>query len=244
MIRIFTRSALLLAGASVLLQTAPAVAQQQPAYVQAISGTRLDIVATGQVNRVPDVARINAGVVTQAQTATEALRQNAERMTAVRAALRRAGIADRDIQTSSINLHPEYRYEERRTPELIGYRASNEVTVRFRDIAQTGRILDALVAEGANQINGPMLMIDKPEQAMDEARTAALATGRARADLYARAMGMRVRRIISVSEGGGMYPPPSPVMAMAARGGERGDVPIDPGEQTVGVTLSLSFELE
>jgi uncharacterized protein len=244
MIRIFTRSVLLLAGASVLLQAAPAVAQQQPAYVQAISGTRLDIVATGQVNRVPDVARINAGVVTQAQTATEALRQNAERMTAVRAALRRAGIADRDIQTSSINLHPEYRYEERRTPELIGYRASNEVTVRFRDIAQTGRILDALVAEGANQINGPMLMIDKPEQAMDEARTAALATARARADLYSRAMGMRVRRIVSVSEGGGMYPAPPPVMAMAARGGERGDIPIDPGEQTVGVTLSVSFELE
>jgi uncharacterized protein len=243
MIGKFTRSAFLIVGASLLLPAVPAAAQQQPAYVQAISGTRLDIISTGQVNRVPDVARINAGVVTQAQTATEALRQNAARMTAVRAALRRAGIADRDIQTSSINLHPEYRYEERRTPELIGYRASNEVTVRFRDIAQTGRILDALVAEGANQINGPMLMIDKPEQALDEARTTALATARARADLYARAMGMRVRRIISVSEGGGMYPPP-PVMTMAARGGERADVPIEPGEQTVGVTLSVSFELE
>jgi uncharacterized protein len=243
MIGKFTRSAFLIVGASLLLPAVPAAAQQQPAYVQAISGTRLDIISTGQVNRVPDVARINAGVVTQAQTATEALRQNAARMTAVRAALRRAGIADRDIQTSSINLHPEYRYEERRTPELIGYRASNEVTVRFRDIVQTGRILDALVAEGANQINGPMLMIDKPEQALDEARTTALATARARADLYARAMGMRVRRIISVSEGGGMYPPP-PVMTMAARGGERGDVPIEPGEQTVGVTLSVSFELE
>lgn len=172
--------------ASVLAVALPAVADAQPLAVQAISGTRLDVVATGEVTRVPDVARINAGVVTRAQTATEALRLNAQRMTAVRDALRRAGIADRDIQTSNIALHPDYRHSENQPPALIGYQAMNEVSIRFREIAQTGRILDALVAQGANQINGPMLEIDRPEAALDEARTAALANARARAELYAR----------------------------------------------------------
>jgi uncharacterized protein YggE len=230
--------------ASMLALSAPltAAAAQEP--VPALSGTRLDVVATGEVTRVPDIARINAGVVTVAPTATGAIEQNATRMAAVRAALRRAGIEDRDIQTSSINLNPEYRYVENQPPVLTGYRAGNEVTVRFRDIRNTGRILDALVAQGANQINGPMLGLDKPEAALDEARTAALATARARADLYARALGKRVTRILSVSEAGGFYQPPRPMMEMAQVRNMAADTKIDPGEQTVAVSLSVSFELE
>ena len=164
------------------------------------------MVATGEVTRVPDLVRINAGVVTQAATASEAIRQNAARMARVRAALRRAGIADRDIQTSTISLQPDYRYAENQPPQLTGYRASNEVNVRFRDIANSGAILDALVAEGANQINGPMLAIERPEAALDEARTRALAAARARAELYARSLGMRVVRIVAVSEAGAAPP--------------------------------------
>ena len=137
--------------------------------VRPITGTRLDVVATGDVARVPDLVRINAGVVTQAPTAVEAIRQNAARMEAVRAALRAAGIADRDIQTSNLNLNPNYRYAENQPPQLVGYQAVNEVSVRFRDIAKTGAILDALVAQGANQINGPTLTIERPEAALDEA---------------------------------------------------------------------------
>ena len=87
----------------------------------------------------------------------------------MRAALRAAGIADRDIQTST-NLNPNYRYAENQPPQLVGYQAVNEVSVRFRDIAKTGAILDALVAQGANQINGPTLTIERPEAALDEAR--------------------------------------------------------------------------
>ena len=119
----------------------------------------------------------------------------------------------------SINLNPEYRYEENQPPRLTGYTASNQVNVRFRDIRNTGEILDALVAEGANQINGPTLTIDKPEAALDEARAKAIAAGRARAELYARALGMRVVRLLSVSESGGYpVPPPMPMMrAEAAR---------------------------
>jgi uncharacterized protein YggE len=217
----------------------------QPAPATAtISGTRLDVVATGEVQRVPDVARINAGVVTAAPTATAALEQNARQMASVRQALKRAGIADRDIQTSSINLFPDYRQDEHgNNPQIIGYRASNEVSVRFRDIAATGKILDALVAQGANQISGPMLSIDKPEQAMDEARIAAVAAARARAELYARATGKRVGRILSISEAGGNVAVPMAMMR-AQVSNSLPSLAIDPGEQSVSVSLSVSFELE
>lgn len=221
--------------------SAQAVAQSVPA-----AGTRVDISATGEVSRVPDVAVINAGVVTRAATATAAIQENANRMEQVRAALKRAGIADRDIQTSSINLNPDYRYQDGQPPVLTGYQASNSVSIRFRDIRSTGRILDALVAQGANQISGPNLVIDKPEQAQDEARMQAVAVGRARAELYARALGKRVVRLISVSESGGYAPPPMPMAADAIQvtGARVARTEIDPGEQKVQVTLAMSFELQ
>ena len=234
------RFALLLAAVAV--PAASLSAQNQP--VASISGTRLDVVATGEVTRVPDVAHINAGVVTTAPSATAALEQNARQMASVRQALRNAGIADRDIQTSSINLFPDYRHDERGgNPQIIGYRATNEVRIKFRDIKATGRILDALVAQGANQIDGPMLAIDKPEQAMDEARVAALASARARAEIYARAAGKRVGKILSISETGGM---PMPMARMRAQAGmvANDSTSIDPGEQAVSVSLMVSFELE
>jgi uncharacterized protein YggE len=224
------------------LPLVPAFAQTQPAPI-ILNGTRLDVVATGEVSRVPDTARISAGVVTTAPTATAALAENATRMASIRAALKQAGIADRDIQTSSINLYPDYRQDPQGTnPQIIGYRASNEVSVKFRDIAATGRILDALVAQGANQINGPMLGIDKPEAALDEARTKALANARSRAELYARALGKKVGRILSISEAGGNFA--QPVMMMRQRADVGNATGIDPGEQSVSVSLSVSFELE
>lgn len=238
MLRTILISAAALAAAPL---AAPANAQVQ--HAQPISGTRLDVVATGEVTRTPDLARIQAGVVTQAQNATDAIRQNAARMESVRSALRRAGIEARDIQTSTIALHPEYRYAENQPPQLVGYRATNEVTVRFRDIANTGRILDALVAEGANQISGPMLTIDRPEAALDEARTRAIAIARERAELYAGALGMRVARVLSVSEAG-MVGPPMPVPVARMEAARDASTQIDPGEQTLGVTLTVSFELQ
>ncbi|MGI8931833.1 MAG: SIMPL domain-containing protein [Sphingomicrobium sp.] len=214
--------------------------------VPALAGTRLDVNATGEVTRVPDLAIISAGVQTLQPTASGAIEQNAARMERVRAALKRAGIADKDIQTSSINLNPEYRYVENQPPVLTGYRASNSVNVKFRDLKRTGAILDALVAEGANQINGPSLTIDKPETAYDEARIKAIAAGQARAELYARALGKRVVRILSVSESGGYSPPPMPYardMAMAV-GQQAAKTEIDPGTQELSVSVSMSFELQ
>jgi len=219
--------------------------QTVPVQVPLISGTRLDVTATGEVNRVPDVAIISAGVQTLRPTATAAIEENAARMERVRSALKRAGIEDRDIQTSSISLNPEYHYDQNQPPRLTGYRATNTVNVRFRDLKRTGAILDALVAEGANQINGPNLTIDKPEAALDEARAKAIANGRARADLYARALGMRVVRLMSVSEGGGYnVPPPMPMVQMMAERSGAADTKIDPGTQQLQVSVSMSFELQ
>jgi uncharacterized protein YggE len=221
--------------------TAPAAAQQA-SITQTIAGTRLDINATGDVTRVPDIAIISAGVVTRSATATGALQEAADRMQRVATALRRAGVEERDIQTGTISLNPEYRYPENQSPQLTGYSASNQLTIRFRDIRNSGKILDALVAEGANQINGPNLTIDKPEAALDEARAKAIAIGRARADLYARSLGMRVTRIVSVNESGGSYPPPIPVM-MEARAASA-MTKIEPGEQKLQVSVAMTFELQ
>jgi uncharacterized protein YggE len=223
----------------------PAAAQQTNVQtVQPVTGTRLDITATGEVTRVPDIAIVSAGVVSRAATAGAALEETSRRMEAVRSALKRAGIADRDIQTSAINLNPDYRYQDGQAPQLTGYQATNQVTVRFRDIAASGRVIDALVAQGANQVNGPSLAIDRPEAALDEARLAALAAARARADLYARAIGQRVKRILWVSESGGSYAPPPPVPMVMNVGARVSQSRIDPGDQRVSATISASFELE
>src|SRR4051812_1739134 len=218
--------------------TVPSAASAQSTITQTIAGTRLDVTATGEVTRVPDVAVISAGVVSRSATATAALQDTANRMARVLAALKRAGVAERDVQTSSVNLNPEYRYENNQPPQLVGYSASNQVTIKFRDIRNSGKILDALVAEGANQINGPSLTIDKPEGALDEARAKAVAAGRARAELYARSLGLRVARVVSVSESGGGYapPPPMPPMVMMAARGERDQTTINPGEQKLQVS--------
>jgi len=220
----------------------PSAAAAQANITQTIAGTRLDINATGEVTRVPDVAVISAGVVSRSPTATAALQDSASKMSQVLAALKQAGVADRDMQTSNVSLNPEYRYPENQSPQLVGYTASNSVTVRFRDIRNSGKILDALVREGANQINGPTLVVDKPEAALDEARAKAIATGRARAELYAKSLGMRVARIVSVSESGGYsVPPPMPMMArMEAAPATK----IEPGEQKLQVNLAMVFELQ
>jgi len=237
----------LLAAASLAAAVIPAAAeaQQAAAITQTIAGTRLDISATGEVTRVPDLAIITAGVVTRSATAGGAIQQAATRMARVREALRQAGIADRDIQTSNISLEPQYTYANNQPPKLNGYSATNQLSIRFRDIENTGKILDALVAQGANQINGPNLTIDKPEAALDEARAKAVAAARARADLYARSLGMRVARVVSVSESGGSFPVPPPMpMYARAEAAQAADSKIEAGEQKLQVNLAVTFELQ
>lgn len=230
-------AAILAAGVSTV-----ASAQIQP-HSQIITGTRLDVSARGEVTRVPDVALINAGVVTQAADAATAMQENATRMARMIAALRKAGIAERDLSTASISLSPQYRYVENQAPVITGYQASNQLSVRFRDIAKSGSVLDTLVKEGANQINGPSMMIDNPQVAMDEARVAAIKAARVRADLYAKATGMTVKRIVSISESDGQTPGPMPIMQRSAAMDMSAKTEMLPGEQSIAVAVSVVFEL-
>jgi uncharacterized protein len=223
-----------------LSAAAPALAAE--VTTAPVTGTLLDISATGTVSRAPDVALIGAGVVTQATKANAALSANASRMTATIAALKSAGVAARDIQTQSINLQPQYRYGDNQPPVLTGYQASNRVSVKLRDLDRAGAVIDALVAAGANQIDGPDLSVDKPEAALDEARAKALATARTRAELYAKGAGLTVRRIVRIAESEN-YRRPVPQAAMMMRAEKADATPVAAGEQDLDVTLSVTFEL-
>lgn len=227
-----------------MLSAAPGAAQTLTVPVQTINGTVLDVSAQGESRRTPDIATVSAGVVTQATDAATAMRENAARMDRVIAALKHAGVAERDVRTASISLQPQYRYANNQPPVITGYQASNTVTVRFRDIAKSGSVLDALVATGANQINGPELGLDNPTAAMDEARVDAVVKARARAELYARAAGLKVKRILSISESSLETPRPIPIMMRAQAMADGAESKILPGEQSLGASLSVRFELE
>jgi uncharacterized protein YggE len=228
-------------GAGVI--AAPAWAQTVTPGTDPAAGTTLDVTAEGRTTRVPDVATIRAGVVSQGGTAAAALADNAGRMTRVLAALRSSGIAPRDIQTATVNLSPQYRYTDGQPPAILGYQASNSVAVRFRDVAKAGAILDTLVAQGANQIDGPSLAIDQPDAALDEARTDAVKRAQARAQLYARAAGLQVARIVSISETGqGDGGEPRPPM-IYARTNSVAKTAIEAGERDVTVTVQVRFLL-
>ena len=241
----FTPFRPLLLALSLALGTTTMTAHAQTlASIGATSdGTLLNVSAQAEARRVPDVATISAGVVSQATDGNTAMRQNAEQMAKVMAAIKAAGIADKDIQTSGISLNPQYRYAENEAPSITGYQATNTVSLKVRDITKLGKVLDSLAAQGANQINGPTFQIDQPEPVYDEARLAALKKARDRAETYAKALGLNVRRIVSISEGGGGFRP-APMMAMAApRGKMEMDTAVSPGETEVSVSLDVVFEL-
>lgn len=219
----------------------------QPAI--AATSTLLTITAEGKSVRTPDLAVFTAGVVSEGKTAGEALTANAAAMIRVIATLKKAGIADKDIQTSQINLNPVYGQpvigpsgQMVQEPRIVGYQASNTVTIRSRDIKGFGKVLDALVASGSNQINGPAFQMSDPRAAMDEARGDAMKQARVRAELYAKASGLRVVRIVSISEGGG-YSPPQPVYAMAKSADASSATPIAAGEVEAQVSVTIQFEL-
>src|SRR5690606_7483950 len=158
------------------------------------------------------------------------------------AAIKAAVIAERDIQTSGISIHPQYRYAENQPRTITGYQASNTVNIKVRDVAKVGEVLDALVASGANQVNGPSFEIDEPESVYDEARQAALKKAQARAEMYAGSLGLRVRRLVSISEGGG-FQPPMPMMKAMAMDARQQSAPVSPGETTLSASLEVVFEI-
>lgn len=209
------------------------------------SPTTLSLMAEAEVNEAPDTLRLSAGVVTDAVTAEAAMAANAARMTAVIGALKAAGAQPADIQTSNLSLSPQYRYAQGQSPQLTGYQARNSVSVRTKKLGDAGRLIDALVKAGANDVNGPAFSVADPEAALNRARAAAVARARARADVYAAATGLAVKRIISISEPGSEPPTPvlRPMMArMAADAAEA--TPVEPGELTLAVRVNVTFELD
>ena len=217
-----------------------------PAQAQTVAAPTVALSVEGRVAQAPDIVDISGGVVTSAPTAAAALADNATRMTAVVAAVRKAGIADRDIQTSGLSLQPQYKYGDNQPPTLTGYQANNTISIRVRKIDDAGKLIDTLVAQGANQISGPTFGIDKADAALDSARAQAVATGRTRADLYAKAAGLRVRRLVSISEGGAVEPGPRPMvmMARADKIGAAPPTPVAPGEVELSITVQMVYELE
>lgn len=242
------------AAAALIALGAPATAQVVTPVPSIPTGhALLTVSAEGSSTRKPDIALFTAGVTTQGDTASAALADNSRKMTQVIASLKRAGIAEKDVQTSNLNLNPVYA-QPKRLPDgsyedqgqkITGYQVSNQVAVKQRKLADYGKVIDALVAAGANQVNGPNFMLSEPEAAQDEARAAAMRTARQRAQLYAQAAGLKVSNVVSISESGGYTP--QPVMYR-----QRADIqvasmapppPIMGGELETNLTVTVQFEL-
>lgn len=238
--------------------------QLLPAPVLAPGNALLTVNAEGKSLRMPDVAMFSAGVMTQGATAAAALAANSTAMARVVDRLRGAGIAERDIQTSNLAIEPVYSDPDRNAalaarqsrqvytpsadavPRIVAYRASNQVSVRQRDLKNFGRVIDTLVAAGANQVNGPSFTLDNPNPAMNEARADALRQARERAVMLASGAGLRVIRILSITDGGGYSAPP---VVFAQRGiagappPPAPPAPIQPGELQMTANMTILFEL-
>lgn len=198
------------------------------------------VTVTGEatVAVAPDAAVIRIGVTSQNKTAREASEANAKQMTAVLAAIKDTGIADRDVQTSRLSLQPQYDPNKSGTAHLTGFQATNQVTVRIRDIDKLPVFLDRAIAAGANEMSGIEFVISEQSKLLDRARDDAIADARRKAELYAQAAGSKLGPVVSITEEGSAAQP-RPMQAMRA-----GAVPIAPGEQTLRATVTVSYELK
>ncbi|HUO11439.1 MAG TPA: SIMPL domain-containing protein [Caulobacteraceae bacterium] len=230
-----------LVGALAALALAgPAVAADADARFAA---TTLDLSATGQVQVSPDMATISLGVSSTAATAAEAMAQTNAAVAKVVAAVRKAGIDEPQIQTSEINLAPQYVYTPNQPPKLTGYQASNQLTVTVFDLARVGPVADAVVAAGATDVGQISFGLRSRVAAENSARLAAIKALDDKAALYADAAGYQIKRLVNLTEGGGYTPgPPVPLMrvAMAAAAPP---TPVETGELTVTISVSGEFEL-
>ena len=238
-----TLLALYLALATPMTLATPPSTTSTPASQQ---GILLAIEAEGHVQRAADIARIGTGVSSQAADTPATMRQNAEKMRKMLEALKKAGIAEHDIQTSNISLSPQYHYRENQPPQVTGFQANNSVQVKVRELEKLGSIMDILVRAGANELHAPAFELDKPEDARDEARSRALTEARRRAERYASELGLKVRRIVSIDEGQQLAGMPAPMM-MSARSAKAeafdASTPVAVGENDIRVRLAVVFEL-
>lgn len=206
----------------------------------------IHVTASSTVDVVPDTASVSAGVQTDGATAQDAMAKNSQLMRNVYATLLSSGIPEEDISTSYLNLSPRYNYENRRNgePTLIGYRASNQITITTQDLEQTGPMIDALLQAGINNINNVQFTVSEPDMAQAQARTAAIAKAQMKARTMAQAANVRLGRLLSLREGstpGPIYP------QMAAMGARMESMdaapPLAPGQREIGATVSMTYAI-
>jgi uncharacterized protein YggE len=208
-------------------------------------GRSITVVGTGEASAKPDMAEISMGVVTQAATAGEALSANNAAMDRLLKLLAGSGIADKDVQTTQFSVSPQYRHEPRgqAPPTITGYNVTNQVRVKVRQMASLGKVLDQAVGEGANQVHGISFSVAEPESLLDAARRDAVGDAKRRAQLYAEAAGVKVGRVLLIQEQAPRFPQPQ-MMAMSARAGGGGAVPIASGEQEFRASVTVTYGIE
>jgi uncharacterized protein YggE len=210
----------------------PALAETTPPAIS--------VTGEAQVSVAPDLAQIDGGVTTEAKTAREASEANNKAMAAILPALKAAGVAETDIRTSRLSLFPQSAPSRPNGPvQITGYRASNRVTVRIRDITKVAPTIDALVAAGANDIGGINFIVSQESKLLDDARVRAIEDARRKAEIYARAANVRLGAPVSISEEGSGGPP-VPVRAQFKAGAA---TPIAPGEEMLRVAVTVSYEI-
>lgn len=225
------------------LSAAPALAQET-----SVSGT-ISIGGIGEVTASPDTAFVNSGVTSQGATAREALDANTKAMGELIETLKAAGIEARDIQTSGFSVNPNYVYSDARDangyqlpPKINGYQVFNNVNVRVRELAKLGSVLDKAVTVGANTINGVTFSVADPSKLYDEARKAAFADAKAKAELYAGAAGEELGSIRNINESQGMSQPPQPYMMKAVADSAGASVPIEGGELSYSINVQVTWD--
>jgi len=223
---------------------------QELKYEISDKSTVVEISSEAKLKAKPDTAVVSAGVETIAKTAEAAFAESSEKMKKIYAALKEVGVEDGDISTSGISLSP-YRntiYENHDKKEVEEYRADNVITIKMKKMENVGKVIDTLVSQGTNELNGPNFSIENQDEILDKARIEATNKAQARAATYAKATGLEVKRIISISENvTGGYPVHRPMMMKSAEmssfDGGAGSTPVSPEEQEIGVHLNFRYEL-
>jgi hypothetical protein len=237
------RPTLTIALAAAALSAAATPALAQVAADARFGTTTLDITGHGEARVPPDQATIVLGVASQAPSAVAAMQANAADMTKVVAALRAGGIPAADIQTSMLQVSPQYAYVQGQPPRLTGYEANNEVTVTTQDLTRLGRLVDAAAGAGATNVGQISFGLKNRGSAANYARLAAVKDLDDKAQIYADAAGYHIRRLVNLSEASAVQAEPRPLMrAMVASGGAA-PTPVETGEITVSVDVTGEFEL-
>lgn len=230
-----------LAVAIALMIPSQARAENMPAPKDRL----ISITAVGSVSARPDEAMVSIGVSSTSHAAKSALDANTSLMRPVIDALKRAGLADKDIATSDFNLQPAYAYSnDGKPPKLTGYQVTNTVTAKVRKIERLGEILDAVVGEGSNQVSGVNFSVSNAEVLKDAARKAAVANATRMAKTYAEAAGVTLGDVQSIIEGFGARESPRLVMAQAARAQSGGPAPVEPGEQMLETQVTMVWAIK